>query len=168
MTTTQGTSRTQSGTPTPAGQTGRTSYSSVDEPSGWTGWIVFAGVMMLMMGAFHAIQGLVALFQDTYYLVAAEGLIVQVDYTTWGWVHLVLGTVVVLAGVALLAGQMWARVIAIILAFGSALVNIAFLGAYPLWSLMMIAIDVLVLWAVTVHGKEMKPMTAPRATTVEE
>jgi len=166
MTATQGSSRTQSGTTTMP--TRESQYSSIEEPSGWTGWIVFAGVMMLMMGAFHAIQGLVALFQDTYYLVAAEGLVVQVDYTTWGWVHLVLGAVVVLAGVALLAGQMWARVIAVILAFGSALVNIAFLGAYPLWSLMMIAIDVLVIWAVTVHGKEMKPMTTSRATTVEE
>lgn len=166
MTATQGSSRTQSGTTTMPSRGSQ--YSGYDEPSGWTGWIVFAGVMMLMMGAFHAIQGLVALFQDTYYLVAAEGLVVQVDYTTWGWVHLVLGAVVVLAGVALLAGQMWARVIAVILAFGSALVNIAFLGAYPLWSLMMIAIDVLVIWAVTVHGKEMKPMTASRATTVEE
>ena len=138
--------------------------------SGWTGWIVFAGVMMLMMGAFHVIQGLVALFQDTYYLVGQEGLVVQVDYTTWGWVHTILGAVVILAGVALLAGQMWARIVAIILAFGSALVNIAFLGAYPLWSLTMIAIDVLVIYAVTMHGKEMKPMTASqgRASSVEE
>ena len=138
--------------------------------SGWTGWIVFAGVMMLMMGAFHVIQGLVALFQDTYYLVGQEGLVVQVDYTTWGWVHTILGAVVILAGVALLAGQMWARIVAIILAFGSALVNIAFLGAYPLWSLTMIAIDVLVIYAVTMHGKEMKPVTTGqgRATSVEE
>ncbi|PXA67359.1 DUF7144 family membrane protein [Cryobacterium arcticum] len=138
--------------------------------SGWTGWIVFAGVMMLMMGAFHVIQGLVALFQDTYYLVGQEGLVVQVDYTTWGWVHTILGAVVILAGIALLAGQMWARVVAIILAFGSALVNIAFLGAYPLWSITMIAIDVLVIYAVTMHGKEMKPMTASqgRASSVEE
>ena len=138
--------------------------------SGWTGWIVFAGVMMLMMGAFHVIQGLVALFQDTYYLVGQEGLVVQVDYTTWGWVHTILGAVVILAGIALLAGQMWARIVAIILAFGSALVNIAFLGAYPLWSLTMIAIDVLVIYAVTMHGSEMKPMATSqrRATSVEE
>ena len=136
--------------------------------SGWTGWVVFAGVIMMMMGAFHVIQGLVALFQDTYYLVGQEGLVVQVDYTTWGWVHTILGAVVILAGVALLAGQMWARVVAIILAFASALVNIAFLAAYPVWSLTMIALDVLVIYAVTAHGKEMKPATVSRATTVEE
>ncbi|WEO78941.1 hypothetical protein BJQ94_07875 [Cryobacterium sp. SO2] len=149
----------------------RTGTESMDNygTSGWTGWIVFAGVMMLMMGAFHVIQGLVALFEDTYYLVGQEGLVVQVDYTTWGWVHTILGAVVILAGIALLAGQMWARIVAIILAFGSALVNIAFLGAYPVWSLTMIAIDVLVIYAVTMHGKEMKPITSQsRATSVEE
>jgi hypothetical protein len=133
-------------------------YGTAEEPSGWIGWIAFAGVMMLLMGAFHAIQGLVALFQDTYYLVGSEGLVVSVDYTTWGWVHLILGVVVVLAGIALLAGQMWARVVAVILAFGSALVNIAFLGAYPLWSLAMLAVDVLVIYAVTVHGREAKSL----------
>ncbi|WP_130178249.1 hypothetical protein [Cryobacterium sp. SO1] len=150
--------------------TGADTTDNYGGTSGWTGWIVFAGVMMLMMGAFHVIQGLVALFQDTYYLVGQEGLVVQVDYTTWGWVHTILGAVVILAGVALLAGQMWARVIAIILAFGSAMVNIAFLGAYPLWSLTMIAIDVLVIYAVTMHGSEMKPITESRsrATSDEE
>ena len=112
---------------------------------------------MLMVGAFHVIQGIVALVQDTYYLVGQQGLVVSVDYTTWGWVHTILGIVVILAGVALLAGQLWARIVAVILAFGSALVNIAFLAAYPIWSLAMIAIDVVVIWAVTVHGNELKP-----------
>jgi len=169
MTATQGSNRTQtmSGAEGRTGDTRQSSYGAA-EGTGWMGWIMFAGVMMLLMGAFHAIQGLVALFQDTYYLVAEQGLIVQADYTTWGWVHLILGAVVVLAGIALLAGQMWARIVAVILAFGSALVNIAFLGAYPLWSLMMIAVDVLVIYAVTVHGKEMKPISTSRATTVEE
>ncbi|MCU1445077.1 hypothetical protein [Cryobacterium sp.] len=165
MTTTQGPGRSQTGATTSAAQdpttpTRQSAYEAVEPGTGWQSRIVFAGVMMLMMGTFHAIQGLVALFQDTYYLVAEQGLIIQADYTTWGWVHLILGAVVVLAGIALLAGQLWARIVAVILAFGSALVNIAFLGAYPLWSLLMIAIDVLVIYAVTVHGKEMKPASA--------
>ncbi|HEV7948274.1 MAG TPA: hypothetical protein VGP24_00780 [Glaciihabitans sp.] len=126
------------------------------EQTGWTGWVVFAAVIMLMMGTFHVIQGFVALFQDTYYLVAETGLVVQVDYTTWGWVHVLLGVLVGLAGLGLLSGQMWARIIAIILAFGSAIVNISFMAAYPFWSLALLALDVLVIWAVAVHGKEMK------------
>ena len=137
--------------------TGATTGTANTDMSGWTGWVIFAGIMMLMVGAFHVIQGIVALVQDTYYLVGQQGLVVSVDYTTWGWVHTILGIVVILAGVALLAGQLWARIVAVILAFGSALVNIAFLAAYPIWSLAMIAIDVVVIWAVTVHGNELKP-----------
>jgi hypothetical protein len=127
-------------------------------PTGWTGWIVFGGMMMIILGTFHAFQGLVALFKDEYYLVGPKGLTVNVDYTAWGWTHLLLGIVVVLAGAALMAGQMWARVTAVFLAFLSAIVNIGFLAAYPLWSSLMIGFDVLVIWAVIVHGDEMKAL----------
>ena len=165
MTTTQRGSRTDPNATTPntaqpSAPPSRSPYQADDQPSGWTGWVVFAGVMMLLIGAIHAVQGFVALLRDTYYLVGEQGLVVQVDYTAWGWVHLGLGILVVLAGIALLAGQMWARVIAVILASASVIVNIAFIGAYPLWSMVIIAIDVLVIWAVTVHGREMKPVSA--------
>jgi hypothetical protein len=124
--------------------------------SGWVGWIVFAGVMMVMLGAFHIIDGLIALFQDEYFLVARSGLTVHVDYTVWGWVHLIGGIIVVVAGVALFSGKVWARFIAVPIALLSAIVNIAFLSAYPIWSTIMIAIDILVIWAVTVHGGELR------------
>jgi len=126
------------------------------EQTGWMGWILFAATMMLMVGIFHVIQGLVALFQDSYYLVGKSGLTVHVDYTTWGWVHIVLGVVLAGTGAGLLAGQMWARIVGVVVALVSSVVNIAFLAAYPIWSMMMIAIDVLVIWAITVHGREMK------------
>ncbi len=129
------------------------------EPTMWVGWIAFAGTMMVLLGAFHAIQGLVALFQDSYFLVGKNDLVVQVDYTTWGWVHLIAGLIVAGAGVALFSGSMWARVLAVFCAFGSALLNIAFLSAYPIWSMMMITVDVLVIWAVMVHGREVKSPT---------
>jgi hypothetical protein len=128
------------------------------EPTGWTGWVVFGGMMMMILGTFHAFQGLVALFKDEYYLVTSKGLTVNVDYTAWGWTHLLLGIVVALAGMALLAGQTWARVVAVILAFVSAVVNVGFLAAYPIWSSLMIGLDVLVIWAVIVHGDELKAM----------
>lgn len=127
--------------------------------SSWVGWIAFAGVIMVMLGAFHVFQGLVALFRDEYYLVGRSGLIVNVDYTTWGWVHVTAGLVVVVAGLCVFAGQIWARAVGVLLALGSAVVNIAFLGAYPLWSLVMIALDVVVILALTVHGSEIKPGT---------
>ncbi|MGZ4775498.1 MAG: DUF7144 family membrane protein [Oryzihumus sp.] len=140
----------------PSTTPGRRAERPTPEQTGWVGWIVFGGTMMIMLGAFHAFQGLIALFQDNYYLVPKAGLTVHVSYTGWGWTHLVLGVLVAAAGAGLLAGQMWARIVGVALAFISAIVNVAFLAAYPAWSLMMVAIDVLVIWAITVHGREMR------------
>ena len=141
---------TPSGTPSPNG------VPEQPEQTGWMGWILFAATMMLMLGIFHAIQGLVALFRDEYYLVGKNGLTLHVDYTTWGWVHLVLGVLVAAAGAGLLVAQMWARIVGVVVALASAVLNIAFLAAYPVWSTIMIALDILVIWAITVHGREMR------------
>jgi hypothetical protein len=125
-------------------------------PTGWVGWIVFAGTMMVMVGTFHAIQGLVAIFQDQYYLVGKNGLTVHMDYTAWGWTHLILGVVVFAAGLALFTGQMWARVVGVTLLAISAIVNFGFMAAYPWWSAIIITLDVFAIWALVVHGREMK------------
>ena len=129
---------------------------STAEVTGWAGFVVFAGVMMLMIGSFHAIAGLVALFEDDYYLVRPSGLVVNVDYTAWGWLHLVLGVLVALAGLGALSGQMWARVTGVVLAGLSAVANMVFIAAYPVWSIVMITLDVLVIYALIVHGREVK------------
>lgn len=121
-------------------------------PGGWYGMIVFAGTIMLMLGCFHAIAGLVALFQDDYFFVSKDGLVVTANYTAWGWTHLIIGVVVAAAGAALFTGALWARIVAVLVALVSSLVNLAFLSAYPLWSGIMIALDILVIYAVTVHG----------------
>jgi hypothetical protein len=126
------------------------------EPSGWVGWIVFAAVMMIMVGVLHAIQGFVALFKETYYLVRPSGLVFSVDYTGWGWTHLIIGLLVAGAGAALFSGRMWARVIAVGVALLSLLANFTFISSYPIWSTIVIAVDVLVIYALTVHGREMK------------
>jgi hypothetical protein len=126
------------------------------EPTAWAGWVVFASVMMIMVGAFQAVVGFTALFDSGYYVVGRNGLLVSVDYTAWGWVHLALGAVAVAAGIGLLAGQMWARVVGIAMALVSAVVNLAFIAAYPLWSIMVIALDVVVIYAIAMHGKELE------------
>lgn len=126
------------------------------EPTGWVGVIAFASIMMILLGLFHAFQGFIALFQDEYYLVGKNGLTIHMDYTAWGWTHLVVGLVVIGVGAALVTGQMWARVLGIVVVLASALVNVAFLAAFPIWSTMMIVFDILVIWALTVHGREMK------------
>jgi hypothetical protein len=136
---------------TPASQSARPTQYAGDS-SGWTAWIVFAGTIMVLLGSFHVMAGLVALFKDEYYLVGKSGLVVNVDYTAWGWVHIILGVVVALAGAALFTGAMWARIVAVLLAMFSAVTNLAFMSSYPLWSAIMIGVDILVIYAVTAHG----------------
>ena len=134
----------------------RQSGSDAPEPTGWVGWIAFAAFMMIMVGAFHVIQGLVAIFQDDYYLVTDNGLTVHLDYSAWGWTHVIAGIVLAGAGMSLFSGAVWARVLGVAVAGLSALLNFAFIAAYPFWSVIVIAIDVFVILALTVHGREMK------------
>jgi hypothetical protein len=124
--------------------------------TGWLGWVAFAGIMMVLLGTFHIIDGLVALFNDEYFLVTRSGLAVSADFTVWGWVHLLGGAVIVAAGIAVFTGRVWARGIGVVVAMSSAVVNLGFLSAFPVWSSLMILIDVLVIWALTVHGGELR------------
>ena len=126
------------------------------EMTAWVGWVFFAGAMMVMLGSFHVIEGLVAVFKDEVFLVGKSGLVVNVDYTVWGWVHIIGGLVIAGAGIALFSGRIWARTIGVIMAMVSAIVNITFLSAYPVWSAIMITLDILVIWALTVHGGELR------------
>jgi hypothetical protein len=110
----------------------RTTDSGYRQRSGWAGWVIFAGVMMILMGALHAIDGLVGIFKDEVYYVGANShLVVSVDYTTWGWVHLIFGLIVLGAGFAVMAGATWARVVGIIVACISVILNFAYMAAFP-------------------------------------
>ena len=117
------------------------------------GFTVFAAIMMVTIGIFHAIQGIVALFNDEFYVVGQEWVF-KFDVTTWGWIHLILGIVVAVAGYFLLQGAVWARTVAVLVAVLSMVINFIWLPWYPLWSLTIIAIDVFVIWAVTAHGRD--------------
>ena len=126
------------------------------ETTGWVGWVIFASMMMIVVGSFQVILGLTALLNSSYYVVGSNGFVLSVDYTAWGWTHLILGALAVAAAFGLLAAQTWARVVGITLAVISAIVNLAFIPAYPVWSMIVIALDVLVIYAIAVHGKELK------------
>jgi len=119
------------------------------------GFIMFAGVMMIVIGIFQAIQGLVAIFEDTFYVVSPNYWL-EFDVTAWGWIHLIGGIIVSAAGTSLLRGQTWARVVAIVVAGLSALANFLFIPYYPVWSLLLIALNVIVIWAVATHGRELR------------
>ena len=146
---------TDLGSSRPEADTSDVAYGSRPDPTAWTGWVVFASFMMIMVGSFQAVEGLVALFDDGFYQVTESGLVVNVDYTVWGWTHLLLGALLIICGVGVVAGNIVARAVAVLLAGLSALVHLAFLPAYPVWSLLVIAFDVLVIWALTVHGDEL-------------
>ena len=120
----------------------------------WVGWVFFAAVMMTVIGAFEIVAGLTAILNSGYYLVDEQDLVVSVDYTAWGWVHLGLGAVAVAAGLGLLAAQTWGRGVTIALAMVIAVVNLAFLAAHPLWSVIAISLAVVSIYAVAVHGRE--------------
>jgi hypothetical protein len=104
----------------------------------------------------HLLEGFLALFDDGYYPVGSDGLPLGVDYTVWGVVHLMVGALALLIGIGLLAGNLVARGAAVLLAGFSALANLVFLAAAPAWSLLLIAVDVLVIYAVVVHGGELE------------
>ena len=127
--------------------------------SGWTGLAGFAGILLLVAGIFGIVQGLVALFNSSYYLVSETGLLVF-NYTTWGWIHIGLGALAMLAGVGIIAGETWALVVGIIIAAVHAIVQMGFLSAYPVWSTMIIALDVLIIYALATHGGYLAEDTA--------
>jgi uncharacterized membrane protein len=126
-------------------------YDMTDAPrvSGWAiGGITFAGTMLIMIGIFEAIDGLVAIFNDNFFVVT-RNYTFDLDVTAWGWIHLILGIVMVLTGFSLFAGKTWAAVLAITLALLSAIANFFFIPYYPFWSILVIAVDVWVIWALT-------------------
>lgn len=116
------------------------------------GPVAFAAVILVMVGLFHAIQGFVALLSDDFY-VATPNYVFSFDLTTWGWIHMLLGLLVLAAGAGLFYGATWARAVAVVAAAVSMVGNFAWLPNYPLWGLTLIALDVFIIWAVIVHGR---------------
>jgi hypothetical protein len=138
----------------PAGSRTAQHVADRPQPTGWVGWVIFAGVAMIVLGAFQVIEGLVAVFQRGFYVATTSHLIVHVGYATWGWVHFCIGVLIVLTGFGVMAGATWARILGIAFAVISAIVNLAFLPAYPVWGVLIIALDVVVIYALAVHGRE--------------
>ena len=137
----------------PSGDATAATYET--DQSGWTGWIFFAGVMMIIGGCLNAVYGLIAVVNDEW-VVWTNRASVYLDMSQWGAVHLVVGLVMVLSGFGVFSGNILARTVGVIVASLSLIANFLFIPAYPLWALVVITIDALVIWALIAHGKELR------------
>lgn len=128
---------------------------STQRPTPASGWALsgamFAAVMMMLIGVFQIAVGFAAIFEDDFYVVTTKYAF-EFDVTVWGWIHLILGIVVLLGGFALVRGKVWAGILAITMASLSAIANFLFIPYYPFWSLLVIAIDVWIIWSLTRPG----------------
>ena len=125
-----------------------------NEPSGGAvGWTMFAAFMMIFIGCMQAIAGLVGIINDQVYAVTKD-YVLKIDTTTWGWIHLLLGIVVLLAGFGLFSGAVWARTVGVIVALVSGITVFVWLPAYPVWGVIIIAVNIAVIWALTAHGRD--------------
>lgn len=131
------------------------SNTSTGKPTAWVGWIVLASVLLCISGVFNAITGLVAVFSDKIYVQGSVAT-VALDVTGWGWFHVFWGLLLFATGMALYAGQTWARATAIIVVAINMISQLMEMPAYPLWALVILTLDLLVIWAIIVHGDELR------------
>ncbi|MGW4892981.1 DUF7144 family membrane protein [Kitasatospora sp. NPDC004240] len=113
-----------------------------------TGWTTFAGCLMIFGGTMAVFQGIGAIVNDDRYVVTGN-YVYKFDVTGWGWLHLILGLVIVAAGFMLFTGAMWARILGVVAAGLNMIANFLWLPYYPFWAIVLIAIDVFVIWALT-------------------
>jgi hypothetical protein len=126
---------------------------SRSEPSGWAvGLASFAGFMLIIIGAFQFFEGLAALIKGDFYVIAPH-YAYNIDVTAYGWINLIWGAIVCAAGFGVLAGRTWARVVGITVAVISAVTQFFYIPYYPIWAVLIIALDVAVIWALSVYGR---------------
>src|ERR1044071_4910437 len=134
--------------------------ASTQTVSPWAhGIVVFAGAAMIVGGAFQALEGLAGIVRDQW-LVVLPHYIYAFDLTLWGWIHLLVGLALLVIGVSLLRGQTWARIAGMVAAVISAILNLVWLPFSPGWALMIIAVDLLIIWALASYLRQPTPVTS--------
>jgi len=131
---------------------------SSDSPSGWVGWVYFAGLMMMLVGVFQIIAGLVAVFRQSVFFVTNESLVVF-NYAQWGWIHFFIGLLLFFSSFGVFRGNLWGRSFGSFLAGLSAIANFLLIPVHPLWSLIVIGFDIMIIYALLVHGREVREDT---------
>jgi hypothetical protein len=129
------------------------------EESAWSGWIVFAAFVLIIVGGMDMLQGFVGIIKDEYVVATPKGIGI-LDITAWGWATLIWGALLIITGLGLLAAAGWARWLAIIGVSINAIGQIAFMAnypqAYPIWNLLIVALNILVLYALTARWEGFK------------
>jgi hypothetical protein len=159
----------------PAAPSGQPARSGTRQPShsappapltaratAWLGWILFVSIIMLAAGLINIAQGMVALLDDDFYSTRAAGLAVDASYTAWGITLLVLGVALIAGAYGVLTGYRWGRTIGVLTAAVNALVNLGFAAAYPYWTVLVVVFDVIVIYALVVHGGAAKALRTGR------
>jgi len=127
------------------------SRSLSTQSSGWVpGLVIFAGFVMITIGVFHILEGIAAVIQGDFFVVTRD-YAYKLDVSVWGWIHLAGGIILVLAGVYVFSGTLWARIVGMVLAASSAIANFFFAPYYPVWAILIIALDVVVIWALATY-----------------
>ena len=127
---------------------------SEENPSGWAvGWAGFAAFMLFVAGTLQFFAGLSAILNDKYFVVGSDYAF-KLDVTQWGWIHLVIGIVVFCCGLGILKGHVLGRTVGVLAACASLLANFLWLPYQPVWSTVIIAVCVAVIWALTAHGRD--------------
>jgi hypothetical protein len=126
-----------------------------DEATGWVAWVLFGGLMLLLLGGAHLTIGALALVRPEALEGTRSDLLLDINLTALGWVHIALGAALMIIGGALMLGQVWARFVAIVLACAALVINFAYAGVYPVWSVVAIGLSAVVLYATAAHGGEL-------------
>lgn len=130
-------------------------YVPGSQRSGWAmGWATFAAIMLMIGGVWGVIVGLAGIAKDDFFIVSPDWVF-QLDITTWGWIHLLVGIVLFASGIGIFSGNVLARTVGVIVAALGAIANFAWMPYYPVWSIVAIAIDIAIIWALTAHGRDL-------------
>jgi hypothetical protein len=130
-------------------------YSTQPQPSGWAmGWATFAAILLMIGGVWGAIVGIAGIAEDEFFVVTPDWVF-QLDATTWGWTHLIVGIILFASGIGIFTGNVLARTVGVIIAGLSAIANFAWLPYYPVWGIVAIAVNIAIIWALTAHGRDL-------------
>ena len=130
-------------------------YSAPPQPSGWAmGWATFAAILLMIGGVWGAIVGIAGIAEDEFFVVTPDWVF-QLDATTWGWTHLIVGIILFASGIGIFTGNVLARTVGVIIAGLSAIANFAWLPYYPVWAIVAIAVNIAIIWALTAHGRDL-------------